>query len=383
MPHRQKTFLSSPHMSGHEQKYIQEAFDLNWVAPLGNNVNGFEEELATYNNISDVAVLTSGTAAIHLALRLLDVTPEDTVFVSSLTFVASANPILYEGATPVLIDSEPETWNMSPEALERALKDAEQEGKLPKAVIIVHLYGQSAKVDELLAVCRKYNVPVVEDAAESLGSEYKGQKSGTHGDFGIYSFNGNKIITTSGGGALVANDAEAIQKARFLSTQARDPAIHYQHSEIGYNYRMSNIVAGIGRGQLEVLDERVTQRRANFDRYEEAFAHIPGVSFQPELKDTKSNRWLTALTIDPEKTGVDRTDIIKRLEKENIEARPVWKPMHLQPLFEGVTYYAHEEGNSVSDRLFEHGICLPSGSNMTEEQQGKVIIIINEFFKNT
>lgn len=379
MPHRQKTFLSSPHMSGHEQKYIQEAFDLNWVAPLGNNVNGFEEELATYNNISDVAVLTSGTAAIHLALRLLDVIPEDTVFVSSLTFVASANPILYEGATPVLIDSEPETWNMSPEALERGLKDAEQEGKLPKAVIIVHLYGQSAKVDELLAVCRKYNVPVVEDAAESLGSEYKGQKSGTHGDFGIYSFNGNKIITTSGGGALVANDAEAIQKARFLSTQARDPAIHYQHSEIGYNYRMSNIVAGIGRGQLEVLDERVAQRRANFDRYAEAFAHIPGVSFQPELKDTKSNRWLTALTIDPEITGVDRTDIIKRLEEENIEARPVWKPMHLQPLFEGVTYYPHEEGNSVSDRLFEHGICLPSGSNMTEEQQGKVIDVLNEF----
>lgn len=379
MPHRQKTFLSSPHMSGHEQKYIQEAFDLNWVAPLGNNVNDFEEELATYNNISDVAVLTSGTAAIHLALRLLDVTPEDTVFVSSLTFVASANPILYEGATPVLIDSEPETWNMSPEALERALKDAEEEGKLPKAVIIVHLYGQSAKVDELLAVCRKYNVPVVEDAAESLGSEYKGQKSGTHGDFGIYSFNGNKIITTSGGGALVANDAEAIQKARFLSTQARDPAIHYQHSEIGYNYRMSNIVAGIGRGQIEVLDERVAQRRANFDRYEEAFAHIPGVSFQPELNDTKSNRWLTALTIDPEITGVDRTDIIKRLEEENIEARPVWKPMHLQPLFEGVTYYPHEEGNSVSDRLFEHGICLPSGSNMTEEQQGKVIGVLNEF----
>ncbi len=379
MPHRQKTFLSSPHMSGHEQKYIQEAFDLNWVAPLGNNVNGFEEELASYNNISDVAVLTSGTDAIHLALRLLDVTPEDTVFVSSLTFVASANPILYEGATPVLIDSEPETWNMSPEALERALKDAEQEGKLPKAVIIVHLYGQSAKVDELLAVCRKYNVPVVEDAAESLGSEYKGQKSGTHGDFGIYSFNGNKIITTSGGGALIANDAEAIQKARFLSTQARDPAIHYQHSEIGYNYRMSNIVAGIGRGQLEVLDERVAQRRANFDRYVEAFAHIPGVSFQPELKDTKSNRWLTALTIDPEITGVDRTDIIKRLEEENIEARPVWKPMHLQPLFEGVTYYPHEEGNSVSDRLFEHGICLPSGSNMTEEQQGKVIDVLNEF----
>lgn len=379
MPHRERTFLSSPHMSGREQKYIKEAFDLNWVAPLGNNVNGFEEELATYNNISNVAVLTSGTAAIHLALRLLDVTSEDTVFVSSLTFVASANPILYEKATPVLIDSEPETWNMSPDALERALTDAKAENKLPKAVIIVHLYGQSAKVNELLRVCQTFDVPVIEDAAESLGSEYKEQKSGTHGDFGIYSFNGNKIITTSGGGALIANNEEAIQKARFLSTQARDPALHYQHSEIGYNYRMSNIVAGIGRGQLEVLDERVAQRRAVFERYEEAFADIPGVAFQPELEETKSNRWLTALTIDPNVTGVNRTEIIERLEAENIEARPVWKPMHLQPLFEGVAYYPHEEGNSVSDKLFEHGMCLPSGSNMTKEQQEKVISIVSEF----
>lgn len=377
MPHRQRTFLSSPHMSGKEKNYIQEAFDLNWIAPLGNNVNGFEEELAAYSNVKSVAVLSSGTSAIHLALRLYDVDPEDTVFCSSLTFVASANPILYEHATPVLIDSEPETWNMSPKALERALKDAQAEGKLPKAVIIVHLYGQSAKVDELLAVCHKFNVPVIEDAAESLGSEYKGQKSGTHGDFGIYSFNGNKIITTSGGGALIANNEEAIQKARFLSTQARDPAIHYEHSELGYNYRMSNIVAGIGRGQLEVLDERVNARRANFKRYEEAFGHIKGIHFQPELEDTYSNRWLTALTIDPVETGVTRTEIIEKLEEFNIEARPVWKPMHLQPLFDGVAYYPHEEGNSVSDRLFEHGLCLPSGSNMTQDQQEKVIQIMN------
>ncbi len=381
MPHRQRIFLSSPHMSGNEQKYIQDAFDLNWIAPLGNNVDGFEEELAEYNNISDVAVVTTGTAAIHLALRLLDVTSEDTVFVSSLTFVASANPILYQGATPVLIDSESDTWNMSPEALERALENAKEQGKLPKAVIVVHLYGQSAKMDEVLSVCKKYDVPVIEDAAESLGSEYKGQKSGTHGDFGIYSFNGNKIITTSGGGALGANNEEAIQKARFLSTQARDPAIHYQHSEEGYNYRMSNIVAGIGRGQLEVLDERVEQRRAVFKRYEDAFATIPGVKFQPELEDTKSNRWLTALTIDPKVTGVITTEIIKRLEAENIEARPVWKPMHLQPLFEGVAYYPHEEENSISDKLFEHGLCLPSGSNMTIEQQDKVIKIIGEILK--
>lgn len=376
MPHRKKIFLSSPHMSGNEQKYIQEAFDLNWIAPLGNNVNGFEAELAAYNNIADVAVVTSGTAAIHLALRLLDVTSGDTVFVSSLTFVASANPILYQRATPVLIDSEPETWNMSPKALKWALQDAYEQGKLPKAVIIVHLYGQSAKMDELMAICRQYDVPVIEDAAESLGSEYKGRKSGTHGDYGIYSFNGNKIITTSGGGALVANNEEAIQKARFLSTQARDPAIHYQHSEVGYNYRMSNIVAGIGRGQLEVLDERVKQRRAIFNRYKVAFADVQGIIFQLELEGTRSNRWLTALIINPEITGVTRTEIIRQLEAENIEARPVWKPMHLQPLFDGVTYYPHEEENSISDKLFEYGLCLPSGSNISVREQERIINII-------
>lgn len=381
MPHREKIFLSSPHMSGNEQKYIQEAFDLNWIAPLGNNVDGFEEELASYNGIKDVAVVSSGTAAIHLALRLYDVGPGDTVFCSSLTFVASANPIMYEGATPVLIDSEEETWNMSPLALERALKEAKENNKLPKAVIAVHLYGQSAKVDEIVTLCKEYDVPLIEDAAESLGSEYKGQKSGTHGDFGIYSFNGNKIITTSGGGALVSNDAEAIQKARFLSTQARDPALHYQHSEVGFNYRMSNIVAGIGRGQLEVLDERVAQKRRVFERYKEAFGDIDGIEFQPELEGTLSNRWLTALTIDPDKVGVTPIEICEKLAEENIEARPVWKPMHLQPLFEQYKYYQHEEGNSVSDRLFVNGICLPSGTNMTGEQQGKVIEMILEEIK--
>lgn len=376
MTHRNRIFLSSPHMSGREKKYIEEAFDLNWIAPLGNNVVGFEKELAEYNNVKDVAVVSSGTAAIHLALRLLEVKPGDTVFCSSLTFVASANPILYEGATPVFIDSEEETWNMSSQALERAFQDAEKEGKLPKAVIVVHLYGQSAKMDEILSICKKYDVPVIEDAAESLGSEYKGQKSGTHGDFGIYSFNGNKIITTSGGGALVSNNEEAIQKARFLATQARDPAIHYQHSEVGFNYRMSNIVAGIGRGQLEVLDDRVKRRREIYKRYEDALAHIPGIDFQPELEDTKSNRWLTALTIDSTQTGVTRTEIIEQLEQENIESRPVWKPMHLQPLFEGYKYYSHEENRSVSDELFEKGICLPSGTNMEESQQKKIINII-------
>lgn len=377
MTHRERVFLSSPHMSGNEQKYIQEAFDLNWIAPLGNNVNGFENELAEYNSISDVAVLSSGTAAIHLALRVLGVTPEDTIFVSSLTFVASANPVLYEKATPVLIDSEPETWNMSPQALERALKDAKEQNKLPKAIIVVHLYGQSAKMDEIMSVSKKYGVPVIEDAAESLGSEYKGKKSGTIGDFGIYSFNGNKIITTSGGGALIANNEEAIQKARFLSTQARDPAIHYQHSEVGYNYRMSNIVAGIGRGQLEFLDTRVAQRRSICERYQSALSNIKGISFQPELTDTKSNRWLTALTVNPEKAGVTRTEVIERLEQDNIEARPVWKPMHLQPLFEDAFYYSHKKDISVSDKLFEYGLCLPSGSNMTEKQQDRVIEIIH------
>lgn len=373
-----RVFLSSPHMSGNEQKYIQEAFDLNWIAPLGNNVDGLEKELADYNAINGAAVVTSGTAAIHLALRLLKVGAEDTVFCSSLTFVASANPILYQGATPVLIDAEMDTWNMSPVALKRALAEAQANGSLPKAVIIVNLYGQSAKMDELVAICDSYGVPVIEDAAESLGSTYKGQKSGTFGKFGIFSFNGNKIITSSGGGALISDDEEALAKSRFLATQARDQAVHYQHSEIGYNYRMSNIVAGIGRGQLEVLDERVGQRKAVFERYYQAFAYVPGIKFQPELADTMSNRWLTALTIDPEVAGVSNHDIIDRLAEENIEARPVWKPMHLQPLFDGVKYYAHEKGNSVSDYLFEYGLCLPSGSNMSVEEQVRVIEYIKE-----
>lgn len=373
-----KLFLSSPHMSGNEQKYVQEAFDLNWIAPLGTNVDGFEREIASYNSIKDAAVLVSGTAAIHLALRLLEIGSDDTVFCSSLTFVASANPILYQDATPVLIDSEKDSWNMSPQALECALREASEKGNLPKAVIIVHLYGQSAQMDELVTICETYGVPIIEDAAESLGSEYKGRKSGTHGQYGIYSFNGNKIITSSGGGALISNDEEALKQARFLATQARDPAPHYQHSEVGYNYRMSNVVAGIGRGQLEVLDERVNQRRAVYHRYYEAFGHIPGIGFQPELAETISNRWLTALTVDPAQTGVSRLEIIEKLGEYNIEARPVWKPMHLQPLFEGVTYYPHEEGDSVSDDLFKNGLCLPSGSNMSVEDQMRVIGIIKE-----
>jgi pyridoxal phosphate-dependent aminotransferase EpsN len=368
-----RIYLSPPHMSGEEQKYIAEAFETNWIAPLGPNVEGFERELAEYVGARGALALSSGTAAIHLALRLLDVGPGDTVFCSSLTFVASANPILYQGATPVFIDSEPKTWNMSPIALERAMQDAAMEGKLPKAVIIVNLYGQSADMDPLLAICDRYGVPVLEDAAESLGATYKGKSSGTFGKFGVYSFNGNKIISTSGGGMLVSDDIEALEKARFWSTQARDQARHYQHSEMGYNYRMSNIIAGIGRGQLRVLDERVKARRAVFDRYEAAFANLPGFTLMPEAEEGFMTRWLTALTVDAEQTGVSAVQIVDALAEENIEARPVWKPLHLQPLFAGAKYYPHAEYNSVSDDLFTNGLCLPSGSSLTEEEQGRVI----------
>ncbi|MFC4712915.1 DegT/DnrJ/EryC1/StrS family aminotransferase [Planococcus dechangensis] len=369
----ERIFLSTPHMSGNERSYIDYAFDSNWIAPLGPNVDGFEKEIAEYAHVADAAATSSGTAAIHLALQLLEVGKEDTVFCSTLTFIASANPILYAGATPVFIDSEDTTWNMSPVALEKALKDAEQKGKLPKAVIIVHLYGQSAMVDELLAVCERFGVAVVEDAAESLGSYYKGKPSGSFGKFGIFSFNGNKIITTSGGGMLVSNDAEALKRARFLATQARDPAVHYQHSVVGYNYRLSNILAGVGRAQLEVLDERVLARRAVFNRYVEALGDIDGLKFMPELEDTYGNRWLTTLTLDPQKISIKPEEIIDALAADNIEARPVWKPLHLQPLFAENQFYAHSTDKVVSEKLFERGLCLPSGSNMTEQQQTRVI----------
>lgn len=358
----ERILLSSPHMGGTEQKYVQEAFDTNWIAPLGANVNGFESELANYVNVKAASATSAGTAAIHLALDLLGVEAGDDVFCSTLTFIASANPILYLGANPVFIDSEPSTWNMSPQALERGLKEAKQNGRLPKAVIVVNLYGQSARMDEITALCDAYGVPIVEDAAESLGSKYKGKMSGTFGKFGIYSFNGNKIITTSGGGMLVSNDEELIEKSRFKATQARDAAKHYQHSVVGYNYRMSNVVAGIGRGQLEVLDTRVAQKRAIFDRYEAGLQHIDGLEMMPELEDTFSNRWLSTLTLNPEKISVSPYELIDALEAENIESRPVWKPLHLQPLFDGCKYYAHTVEESVSERLFNEGICLPSDS---------------------
>lgn len=369
----QRIYLSPPHMGGEEQKYIAEAFETNWIAPLGPNVEGFERELAEYVGVQGALALSSGTAAIHLALRLLDVSAGDTVFCSSLTFVASANPILYQGATPVFIDSEPNTWNMSPDALERAMQDAEAAGTLPKAVVIVNLYGQSADMEPLLAICDRYGVPVIEDAAESLGATYKGKSSGTFGRFGIYSFNGNKIISTSGGGMLVSDDIEALEKARFWSTQARDQARHYQHSELGYNYRMSNILAGVGRGQLRVLDDRIQARRAVFDRYANALADTPGFTFMPEAEEGYTTRWLTALTVDEQTAGVSAVQIVDALAEENIEARPVWKPLHLQPLFTDCNYYPHAEDCSVSDELFANGLCLPSGSSLTEEEQERVI----------
>lgn len=379
---QRRIYLSSPHMSGNEQKYINEAFETNWIAPLGPNVDAFEREIATYTGVNEAAAVSSGTAAIHLALSLLGVEKGDTVFCSTLTFIASANPILYLGAEPVFIDSEPETWNMSPQALGNALKDAASIGKLPKAVLVVNLYGQSAKMDELLAICDEYDVTLIEDAAESLGSFYKGKPSGSFGRFGIFSFNGNKIITTSGGGMLVSNDGAAIQKARFLATQARDPAPHYQHSSVGYNYRMSNILAGIGRAQLEVLEERVEARRMIFARYYEELAGILGINFMPELEHTYSNRWLTALTVDAKEVGVTVTQLLKALEIENIEARPVWKPLHLQPLFKDVKYYPHEGEESLADSLFMNGICLPSGSNMEELDQARVINCIKNQLNN-
>ncbi|MBD1378860.1 DegT/DnrJ/EryC1/StrS family aminotransferase [Metabacillus arenae] len=364
-------------MSGNEQKYINEAFETNWIAPLGPHVDLFEKEIARFLGVNDAVAVSSGTAAIHLALSLLDVKKGDKVFCSTLTFVASANPILYQGAEPIFIDSDPESWNMSPQALEKAFKNALLEGKMPKAVIVVNLYGQSAKMDEIVSLCNQYDVPIIEDAAESLGTTYKSKPSGSFGKYGIFSFNGNKIITTSGGGMLVSNDVEAIHRARFLAAQAKDPAPYYQHSKLGYNYRLSNILAGVGRAQLEILEERVRKRREIFETYYEELGNIPGLFFMKELENTRSNRWLTVLTLDERLSGIPVTVLMKILEEENIEARLVWKPLHLQPLFEGAKYYPHE-ADSISEQLFNTGICLPSGSNMSEKSQDRVIDCIKK-----
>ena len=368
-----RIYLSPPHMGGEELTYIHQAFDTNWVSPAGPHIDTFEKELATYNGMEYCAALSSGTAAIHLALIILGIKQGDEVICSTFTFSGSCNPIAYVGATPVFIDSELETWNMDPVLLEEAILDRIRKGKKPKAIVLVHLYGMPAKLNELMTISRKYEIPVIEDAAEALGSTYFGQKAGTFGDFGVYSFNGNKIITTSGGGALVSKNENWIKKARFLATQARDAAPHYQHSEIGYNYRLSNISAGIGLGQLKVLDDRVRQRRANFDFYQVALSHLPGLTFQPEMAGSFSNRWLTTILIDPSKTGgITREDLRLDLEKENIESRPLWKPMHLQPVFQQFPSY----GGGVSEKLFEQGLCLPSGSALKEDELRIVTTLI-------
>lgn len=376
----ERIYLSSPHMGNNERTFVTEAFDTNWIAPLGPNVNGFEADLASYTGAKYAAVLSSGTAALHLGLILLGVQAGDEVICSSFTFSASANPIVYQGATPVFVDSEIDTWNMCPHALENAIQDRIAKGKTPKAVIAVHLYGMPSKMQEIMEVCERYQIPLFEDAAEALGSTYNKQAMGTFGVMGVLSFNGNKIITTSGGGALISDDEALIQKARFLATQARDDAPHYQHSHIGYNYRMSNICAGIGRGQMEVLDARVAARRANYARYEQIFSNIAGVTMTPsEPEGMFSNRWLSTCLIDPEQSGgITREDVRLRLLEDNIEGRPLWKPMHKQPIFADAPYY----GDGLSERLFEHGLCLPSGSNLTEEQWQRIEAGIAKIFSS-
>jgi len=371
-----RIYLSPPHMSGKEQKYIEEAFASNWIAPLGPHVDSFEAELAGRLGLKGALAVTSGTAAMHLALMLLGTGRGDQVYCSALTFAATANPIHYVGAEPVFIDSEPDSWNMSPAALERALAEADKSKQKPRAVIAVNLYGQSADMEPITELCKSYGALLIEDAAESLGATYRGKPSGSFGKFGILSFNGNKIITTSGGGALVSDDREALKRARYLAAQARQPARHYEHTEVGYNYRLSNILAAIGRAQLEVLEQRVQAKRAVFERYRKALSGIEGTGFMPEADYGISNRWLSVMTVDPKECGTSRDDLIDALENENIEARPVWKPMQLQPLFKDHRYYPHREGVSVSEKLFEQGLCLPSGSNLTGAEQDRILKII-------
>jgi dTDP-4-amino-4,6-dideoxygalactose transaminase len=375
----QKIWLSSPHMGGNEQSYIKLAFDSNWVAPLGPNVSGFEKDLEDYlSGNNHVAALSSGTAAIHLGLILLGVKAGDEVICQSMTFSASANPIMYQGAIPVFIDSEPETWNICPEALETAIKDRISKGKKPKAIIAVHLYGVPYKIEEIRSVADQYQIPILEDSAEALGSSYKGQKCGTFGDISVLSFNGNKIITTSGGGAIVVNSLELKERAVFFSTQSRDNAPHYQHSEIGYNYRMSNICAGIGRGQMEVLDKHVELRREMNSFYGKVLSGYEGVTvFSAPNDQYYPNYWLTSMLIEPS-SGKSAEELRLFLDKRNIESRPLWKPMHLQPIFESYPYY----GGNISEQLFEKGLCLPSGSNLTDIERNRIANAFADFFAN-
>lgn len=372
-----RIFLSSPTMHDWEQRYIQEAFDTNWVAPLGPNVDAFEQELADYTGAAHAAALSAGTAAIHLAMKLLDVQEGDVIFAPTLTFSATCNPAAYEKAKLVFIDSEPDTWNMSPQALERAFAKY----PTPKAVICVHLYGTPAKLSEIMAICKRHNVPMIEDAAESLSATYQGRQTGTFGTFGIYSFNGNKIITTSGGGMLVSEDEASIQKARFLATQARDPARHYQHSEIGYNYRMSNITAGIGRGQLKYLEEHKHKKQEIYKQYKEAFADLEVITMNPMNPDGEANNWLSCMTI-AENSKITPDMVMDALAEHNAESRPIWKPMHLQPVFAGCEFFAHEEQNRpVSEDIFKRGLCLPSDIKNTPEDMAMLIQTVRKCFE--
>jgi dTDP-4-amino-4,6-dideoxygalactose transaminase len=363
---KKRIWLSPPHMGGEEMGFVQEVFDSNWVAPAGPMITDFENELADYAGMKHCAVLSSGTAAIHLALIILGVERGDEVICSSFTFAGSCNPIVYQGATPVFVDSEAMTWNMDPDLLEEAIQDRiKKTGKKPKAIILVHLYGMPAQMDRIMAICRQHEIPLIEDAAEALGSSYQGKKAGSFGDLSIFSFNGNKIITTSGGGALLSNREDYIKKARFLATQARDEAPHYEHSQVGFNYRLSSISSGIGRGQLMVLADRVEKRRANFDYYRHALKDMPSIQFLVEPEGHFSNRWLTTILVnDPEKPDFNRERIRLKLEAENIESRPLWKPMHLQPVFRDCPAYI----NGISGKLFEHGLCLPSGTDLSEAE---------------
>ncbi|AFZ37652.1 DegT/DnrJ/EryC1/StrS aminotransferase [Stanieria cyanosphaera PCC 7437] len=361
--------LSTPHIGDRELEFVREAFDTNWIAPVGPHVDAFEQEFCQTIGAKYAAALSSGTAALHLALKLVGVEPADEVFCSTLTFVASANPIIYLGATPVFIDCDRVSWNMDPNLLQEALDQRAKRGKLPKAVVLVHLYGQSADIEPILTACNRYNIPLIEDAAEALGATYQSKSPGTMGRIGIFSFNGNKIITTSSGGMLISEDENLVAKARFLATQARDPFPHYEHSEIGYNYRLSNVLAGIGRGQLLVLKDRVAARRHNFSLYYQALSNLPGIKFMPEASYGRSTRWLTCITIDPKKFGSDREKIRDQLQQQQIETRPVWKPLHLQPVFKDCECI----NGAIAQELFETGLCLPSGSNLTETDIYQVI----------
>ncbi len=373
-----RIYLSSPHMSGGEMTYIQEAFDQNWIAPLGPNVDAFEKAIATYCGVKEAAALSSGTAAIHLALIILGVEAGDEVIASSFTFSATVNPIVYLGATPVFVDSEPDSWNMDPELLEQAIRERRDLGKQVKAIIPVHLYGMPANMDAILEIASRYDIPVIEDAAEALGSRFNGKAAASFGRIGILSFNGNKILSTSGGGMLVSDDPELVRKARFLSTQARDAALHYQHSQIGYNYRMSNLLAGVGRGQLEVIDERVRQRRDNHHFYWHHLEGVEGITLLKEPGEAYfSNYWLTTILMNPESTGISNYQLMEEFEKHNIETRPLWKPMHLQPVFANAPAYV----NGTSERLFQQGLCLPSGSNMNDEDRARVLNVLQQMLK--